>query len=450
MKGYLAWKEDISIECVNNRALFLYVKKNGEVKRSLLNSTGKEIIDAIDGTRTFEMVIEYFCNKYKENEDEIKKKIVTFLKELQNKSDISLVQCKSPTKKKIVTNRTKLMPKVASLELTNRCNIRCLHCYGNFESCNNITMPIDGVKKVLNDLNEMQAYIIELTGGECLMHPDFRDILSYALSLNFVHISILTNGIALTEEIINLIVKNKDRVFVQIDLHSLDDTYLQWFTGVKNTLDIIKRNITKLAESNVRLRIATIVTKRNIDEMYSIAEWVYNLGIRTYAPAFSVELGRAKEVDDDVLLNDEEHLQKFMDNIVKINNDFGAIVKMKNEFGFQDTYNCGCLSSHVTIDANGRIKICTMDTLKYIKSDFGNAFKESIRKIYEEKQELIAEFSNTMAPIANSEECKHCENATFCSSCLLRAFISAKEKGNQCEWYKKRLGNNIKKVLFSE
>jgi len=69
--------------------------------------------------------------------------------------------------------------------------------------------------------------------------------LLYAFTLDFSQITLVTNGIALSDKVMDIIIKNKSKTFVQIDMHSLDDNYLTWFFKVPNTLHKIKNNILK-------------------------------------------------------------------------------------------------------------------------------------------------------------------------------------------------------------
>lgn len=309
-------------------------------------------------------------------------------------------------------------------------------------------MPVNKVKSLLRDLDNIGVFVIELTGGDCLVHPQFKEILKFALSLGFLRINILTNGIALTDEIKRIITENSKRVFLQIDLHSMNDEYLFWFTGVKNTLDIIKENIMELAKNEVSMRIATIVTKRNLNELEKIADWVHALGIEMYAPSPVVKLGRANYSDPDILLSDEEYMQMF-DAIAKINKKHEGLIKVLDSDKFRQGPNCGCVSSHVTIDASGEIKICTMDTREFVKGRWGNVFEKNISDIYDEKQDEIIRFSQIVAPDGMSEECRDCDKRGFCTSCLMRGFVASREKGEQCKWYRDILGEEMKTFLFS-
>ena len=98
----------------------------------------------------------------------------------------------------------------------------------------------------------------------------------------------------MSDEILNIIIKNKERIIVQIDLHSMNDEYLKWFTKVSNTVDRIKKNIIKLSENEVLMRVATMVTPRNLDEVEDIAEWVHRQGIKKYGVSPILEMAEQK------------------------------------------------------------------------------------------------------------------------------------------------------------
>ena len=435
MKEYLFWDDEILIESINADIICLYVFKGKEVEKRMINNIAKEIILRINGMHTFDDIVKYFSQKYETSIEEVEGKLVPFLEELEEEYGLSIRTSSHTKEKKVKEKQQNLYPHVASLEITHKCNLKCLHCYGSFDCLNQKSMPIERIKKLLKDLNDIGTWVIELTGGECLIHSQFKEILLYALSLDFLHINILTNGVALTKEIKDIIICNRDRVFVQIDIHSLEDEYLEWFTGVKNIAEIIKSNVRELAGNNVKMRIATTVTKRNIDEVEKIADWVYSLGIKMYVPSSVIELGRAVYSEPDILLDQEMQIKLFK-TIDRINEKYDGFINTLNSDEFRQSSNCGCLSSHVTIAATGDIKICTMDTGEYTGYQWGNVFEQNIKNIYDEKQSEFIIFSELEAPNALSEECRECEKRFFCSSCILRGIVAGKEKGEKCKWIK--------------
>ena len=63
------------------------------------------------------------------------------------------------------------------IELTEKnCNLRCKHCYINFPLKKNVKdfIPVDSVKKALNETINHNITCIYLTGAEPMTHPDFN------------------------------------------------------------------------------------------------------------------------------------------------------------------------------------------------------------------------------------------------------------------------------------
>ena len=71
-------------------------------------------------------------------------------------------------------------PLSATLELTNRCNFNCVHCYINQPANDQVAkqreLTTDQVKKIIDDMAEVGVLFLTLTGGEPLLRPDFAEI----------------------------------------------------------------------------------------------------------------------------------------------------------------------------------------------------------------------------------------------------------------------------------
>lgn len=455
MDKYIYWDEDLEIRQLadGSKVLKVYREFNDNMpnktsKQTIyrLNDTASEIVQLINGTRTYSDIISFLSEKYNEEYDSIKNKVTNFLNEISNAYSLKINTTKSPFEKYTnVVKKETIYPTVASIELTNKCNLRCKHCYGDFGNLTNAVMSLDNVKALLDDLKSTGVTIVELTGGELTVHPNIKEILLYAISLNFNQISILTNGVNLSDKLIDIIIENKSNLFVQIDLHSMNDEYLTWFTKVSNTLETVENNIIRLAKNNVRMRIATIITPKNLNEVEKIADWVHNLGIKHYGVSMVVPLGRAVGFDSDLILNQQEtiHLEEILERINKKYENFLSLVDYDRS---RDT-NCGCLTSHCVISSDGNIKICTMDNFQYFNGNIGNVFTKKLKDIFDENSDYINAFFNMESPKNNSPECMNCKNQNFCSSCVLRGLIKAKELKDKCLWYVNKIPKVVKDRL---
>ncbi|MFW6173941.1 MAG: radical SAM protein [Elusimicrobiota bacterium] len=107
------------------------------------------------------------------------------------------------------------------LHLTNKCNLRCLHCYGNFSSLNNSFIDIKLVKKTIEDYLILCEVLgcksaVAFTGGEPLLHPNFLSILDYSAK-KLEEIFIFTNASFITEDLIYKF-SQYDNLFVKISI----------------------------------------------------------------------------------------------------------------------------------------------------------------------------------------------------------------------------------------
>lgn len=232
---------------------------------------------------------------------------------------------------------------------------------------------------------------------------------------------------------------------VQIDLHSFDDEYLKCFTKASNTVEKIKGLIKKLADNGVTLRIATIVTPKNVDKLEKIADWVHSNGIKSFAPSPIINIGRAK--NNNVLLHDKESINKFSNAIKSIRSKYKNFIMMPKDLSLHRE-NCGALTTNVTIAPNGQIKICPIDNGQDLSNGLGNVFKENIKDIYDNNIEYLDAVFNMMPPKDSIVECNDCSNKFFCSGCMLRGLIKRKEIGDGCKWYINQVPELIKNTLL--
>ncbi|ASZ16942.1 radical SAM/SPASM domain-containing protein [Bacillus cereus] len=454
MNKYLYWSEELEIRKFPDNTMVLVKKtksdgnmpKKENIQTLTINETAAEIIQLIDGTKSYNDIVSHLMTKYNEKHESIQEKVGMFLHNMVNSYNLNISSQNSNKKMPVhILNQSTIYPSVASIELTNKCNVRCLHCYGDFGNIKHSVMSLEQAKNLLNDFKGLGVRIVELTGGEMTVHPNIKEILLHAIDLKFDQISLLTNGIALTSKLKDIIIKNKSRIFMQIDIHSLDDDYLTWFFKVPNTLEVIKRNIVDLAENGVQMRTATIITRKNVHEIEKIADWVHSLDIKHFGVSPVVELGRAADRDLFLTKEDAIILEEKLERIHDKYENFLSII----EGDRSQHKNCGAIASHCVVSSNGDIKICTMDSLDF-NSSIGNVLEKNVKDIYDENADYINSFFNMHSPKIDSVECADCINKHFCSACILRGLVKAKELGNRCNWYSKIVPTLVKEKLKLE
>jgi uncharacterized radical SAM superfamily Fe-S cluster-containing enzyme len=121
---------------------------------------------------------------------------------------------------------------LANVDLTNRCNLTCPVCFANANVQGYLYEPdINTVRKMLQALRDEKpasGRVVQFSGGEPTIHPNFFEICAMARDMGFSHVQAATNGIMMS-----------DLAFAQeAAKNGLNNIYLQ-FDGISD--DIYRR-----------------------------------------------------------------------------------------------------------------------------------------------------------------------------------------------------------------
>ncbi len=113
-------------------------------------------------------------------------------------------------------------PPLLQIELTSRCNYRCIFCYQSDTSFSSNSsnymgfMDLDLFKTIIDEIEGYVPYITFASRGEPTLHPNFSEMLNYANG-KFLDIKINTNASLLNQQKIKAILDNCDTIVFSID-----------------------------------------------------------------------------------------------------------------------------------------------------------------------------------------------------------------------------------------
>ncbi|WP_299313861.1 radical SAM protein [uncultured Aquimarina sp.] len=89
------------------------------------------------------------------------------------------------------------------IEVTDRCNLTCPTCYASSSPHYGRHRTLDEIKKMLDTIveNEKEPDVVQISGGEPTIHPQFFEILDYAKKLPIRHLMVNTNGVRIAKDI---------------------------------------------------------------------------------------------------------------------------------------------------------------------------------------------------------------------------------------------------------
>ena len=147
------------------------------------------------------------------------------------------------------------------VEVTDRCNLTCPTCYASSSPTYGRHRSLDEIKKMLDAVvrNEGEPDVVQISGGEPTIHPDFFEILDYAKSLPIRHLMVNTNGIRISNdpEFTKRLAGYMPDFEIYLQFDSLDNSVLQTLRGA----DLAAVRLNALKELNaVNLSTTLVVT----------------------------------------------------------------------------------------------------------------------------------------------------------------------------------------------
>ena len=262
---------------------------------------------------------------------------------------------------------------LAHIFITRKCNLHCKHCYTDSCNSNDSILPFIFWKRVANQLRNLKVKHIHVEGGEAFLHPDFDKIISLLIELKFKNILLVTNGVLATKERLRLLkVKGLKKIAISLDslTREINDDLRPG--SYEYTVQSIKHAV----ELGFHTRISCCLNRKNINDVRSFTDAVYNMGVRTLNYDWFVGVGRGNAVFDEYGITeaDKEILCRFENDIYDISTNakyknFNLCIDLpdwyanRNSFMSNDVYrtrylDCDAIRKQVSINEVGNVYPC--------------------------------------------------------------------------------------------
>ena len=300
------------------------------------------------------------------------------------------------------------------IELTSRCNERCVHCYIPHENkCDDIDPAF--YYDVLDQCRDMGLLNITLSGGEPMMHPHFRDFLRKAKEYDF-SINILSNLTLLDDGILTEMKENR-LSSVQVSLYSMKAEIHDTITQLPGSFEKTKSAILRLIENDIPLQISCPVMKQNRNCYVDVMKWAHENKCRAVSDFIMMgcydsttdnldnrlSLGETEKLLKDIMENDAEYQKELMTT------DIDAA----DERDISNDIVCGVGIDTLCMVANGNTFPCA-GWQSYV---CGNLKETSLRDIWENspKVKYLRGLRKKDFPM-----CLECTDKNFCAMCMVR------------------------------
>ncbi len=193
-------------------------------------------------------------------------------------------------------------------ELTYACNLACVHCLSSSGKRDPRELTTQQCKDIIDELERMQVFYVNIGGGEPTVRPDFWELVDYATA-HHVGVKFSTNGVRITPEVAARLAAS-DYVDVQI---SLDGATAEVNDAVRGpgSFAMAIRALENLADAGFNdAKISVVVTRHNVDQLDEFealaARYGATLRITRLRPS-----GRGADVWDELHPTAEQQVQLY-------------------------------------------------------------------------------------------------------------------------------------------
>jgi len=287
-------------------------------------------------------------------------------------------------------SKFKKIPTLLGWELTLKCNMNCMHCGSSAGEKRTTELTTNQALQICEQIKELKVKFVGITGGEAIVRKDWPIIVKRLRDYG-ININILSNGWAITPEIIN----HFKALGITTVAISIDG-------GIPSTHDTVRRKpgsfnkcftaLRNLKAAAIPSTVITTVHKGNFTELPLIRDKIYGL-TQTWQIQIAVPFGRFPK---ELMLSKEQFysLAMFIASTRKQFPRKKLVILGAHSIGYHSHYirntmanpvwnGCQAGISTMSIQSNGNIKGCLS-----LPDDFveGNVLNRSLKEIWNDPQ----------------------------------------------------------------
>lgn len=250
------------------------------------------------------------------------------------------------------------IPHSVMVEITHRCNFRCVHCYCPPRALRTGELTVDEFGRVFDQLAEAGTLQVVLTGGDPLLRPDFPEIYRAAKERGFLLV-VYTNAALVTESIVDLFSAYRPRR-VEVTLYGLSEATHDAVTRIKGAHRHVYDNIRRMLDRGLSVTLKSVALTLTAHEIHRMKAFADDLGVDfrfdgrihpridgSFKP-LDYRLSPEALVEVETSLPEaEEQLRVQYEQLPAYDSDDGAV------------FMCGAGVVSATVDPYGRLHLCT-------------------------------------------------------------------------------------------
>ncbi|HTS34797.1 MAG TPA: radical SAM protein [Candidatus Solibacter sp.] len=302
--------------------------------------------------------------------------------------------------------RRRNIPLSVQLDLTYRCNERCVHCYLDHNDHGEMTTA--EIKHLLDQMADAGVFILTLSGGEIFLRKDFFELLEYARLEKLFCVKLKTNAILIREAEAARI-REIGVECIQISIYSHKPEIHDAITLVPGSL---KRSIDAarfLKSQGLRVLLANVLMVQNARDYHGVRDLAAELGVEyTVDPTITPMMDGNRDI---LKLNIDEQALRDVFRDTSLVGDVKEFCAIADPADDNSLAALPCSAGHTTcyVSPYGDVYPCVQFPLPT-----GNIRKQRFLDIWRDSREMNDVRSIRLKDLGTCSSCSHVSGCTRC------------------------------------
>ena len=325
-----------------------------------------------------------------------------------------------------------LKPRLAKLdiELTERCNNRCIHCYINqpenepeIAACEMSTVF---VKDILRQATELGCLTVRFTGGEPLLRKDFVDLYLYARRLG-LRVAIYTNARLITVKLAELFARIPPREPIEVSVYGMRPASYDQVAAVPGAFEQFWQGIILLRQYRVPFIVKQSLLPQNRDELQEFTAFAAAIPqMNGHNPGFTMNFDLRTRRDNEAKNRFIKRLRiSPQDTLAMLTREPDKYIAEMREFARKFMrpsgdllFCCGAGLGGACVDAYGQVQMCML--LRHPSTVYPLEISRSRQKKRQTKLSPLKYALNEFFPRIRRIRAANPEYLNRCAVCFLK------------------------------
>ena len=296
------------------------------------------------------------------------------------------------------------IPISGGLELTHRCNLRCVHCYVASDHYPK-ELNTNEWFQIIDQIADAGCFWFYITGGEAMIRPDFLDIYLHCKKKGMV-LAVLSNATCISEKIADTFAEYPPKV-VDISMYGATEETFDRVGKVKFGYRRFIQGLERLLVRKIPFKLKTIALRENLEEVHRMRRFAESLGVSfRYDSIVNARLDRSLSPFNHGLTPKESAGLEGSDPQKRKKWKHYCSTRLEPPQN-DKVYQCGAGKSTFNIDPYGRLSVCLLSrrpNYPVLEGSFLEGWNVAVQKEISRKRTEV-------------EKCNTCDMHALCGNC---------------------------------